>query len=549
VDPTEGRDFFISYTGVNREWAEWIAVQLEAAGYTTVLQAFDFRPGSDFVHQMQAAILTAERTVAVLSPAYFASEFSEAEWRVAFANDPSGTLESLVPVRVHPCHPPGLLKTRVYVDMVDADEPTCRQRLLDAVNKDRVRPTTAWFPGTVSGTARSSSRFPGAGPEVSNLPPRNRNFSGRDGLLERIHGDLQADYAAAVVPTEAVHGLGGIGKTELAVEYAYRFGSDYDIAWWIPAEQPTTASAALAALAAELGVAEQEDRVQMLAQLFKLLRTRDRWLLIYDNAEQPDQLTGLLPTAGGGHVLVTSRWPAWGRHATPLRLGVLARSESIVFLQQRVGADDPAGLDSIADLLGDLPLALEEAAAYLEDAQVGVQDYLTLVQQRFRELFALHGPATEENADHRRIGTVWSLSLDRVRQQEPAAEALLNLCAFLAPDLPRNFPTEAPEALPADLAAAVADPMVYNKIRTAIGRYSLATLTPTTTSLHRLVQSVIQARLDLAGERAWVEAALSLVRARFPNNSWETTTWAACERLLPQLLAVTDHAERLAVAN
>src|SRR5664280_761422 len=154
--------------------------------------------------------------------------------------------------------------------------------------------------------------------------------------------------------------------------------------------------------------------------------------------------------------------------------------------------DDPAGFDAVADLLGDLPLALEEAAAYLDEAQVGVRDYLRLLQYRSRELFALHGPAAEQDADHRRVGTVWSLSLDRVRQDEPLAEALLNLCAFLAPDLPRDLPTEAPEVLPADLSAAVADPLVYNRILTAIGRYSLATLTPSTAGLPRLVQAGIQ---------------------------------------------------------
>src|SRR5664280_2727547 len=221
---------------------------------------------------------------------------------------------------------------------------------------------------------------------------RNRNFSGRDGLLERIHGDLQSACATAVVPTEAVHGLGRIGKTELATEYAHRFGSDYDITWWIPAEQPTAASAALAGLARKLGVPEAADRAEMVDGLFEALRARDRWLLVYDNAERPDQLTGLLPRVGGGHVLLTSRWQAWGQQATPLRLGVLTRPESVAFLHHRVGADDPAGLDAIADLLGDLPLALEEAAAYLEETQIGVQHYLTLLHHRSRELFALHGP-------------------------------------------------------------------------------------------------------------------------------------------------------------
>jgi len=295
ADPTAGRDFFISYTAVNRAWAEWIAVQLEAAGYTTLLQAFDFRPGSDFVHQMQTATSTAERTVAVLSPAYFASEFSESEWRAAFAKDPSGELGLLMPVRVQPCDPPGLLASRVYVDLVDADEPTCRRLLLDAVNKNRVRPTTAPFPGTGRRADSSAARFPGAGAAVSNLPARNRNFSGRGHLLDQIHADLQTTSAAAVVPTEAVHGLGGIGKTQLALEYAHRFGSDYDIAWWIPADQPTATVAALAGLARRLGIPEQDDRSHMVTGLFDLLRGQGRWLLVYDNAEQPGQLAGLLP--------------------------------------------------------------------------------------------------------------------------------------------------------------------------------------------------------------------------------------------------------------
>jgi hypothetical protein len=168
-----GRDFFISYTGVNRTWAEWIAVQLEAAGYTIVLQAWDFRPGSDFLHEMQQATSTAGRTIAVLSPAYFGSKFSEAEWRAAFAKDPTGERGLLVPVRVQPCEPPGLLASRVYVDLVDTDEPTAKQRLLSGVGELGARPTTVPFPGG----AERAKRFPGQGPAVSNLPVRNRNFS------------------------------------------------------------------------------------------------------------------------------------------------------------------------------------------------------------------------------------------------------------------------------------------------------------------------------------------------------------------------------------
>jgi TIR domain len=194
VADSQGRDFFISYTGVNRSWAEWIAVQLEAAGHSTVLQAWDFRPGSDFLHEMQQATSTAARTMAVLSPAYFGSAFGEAEWRAAFHKDPTGELGLLVPVRVQPCAPPGLLASRVYVDLVDTDEPEARRRLLDGVGESGTRPTSAPFPGTAAGEpgAPRAMRFPGQGPEISNLPARNRNFSGRGGLLEQLHGNLQA---------------------------------------------------------------------------------------------------------------------------------------------------------------------------------------------------------------------------------------------------------------------------------------------------------------------------------------------------------------------
>jgi TIR domain len=294
------QDFFISYTAVNRSWAEWIAVQLEAAGYTTVLQAWDFRPGSDFVHEMQQATTLTGRTIAVLSPAYFGSKFSEAEWRAAFANDPTGEQGLLVPVRVQECQPPGLLASRIYIDLVDTDEATAKRLLLTGVDQSGARPTTAPFPGGPSGTAAGPRRFPGQGPEVSNLPARNRNFSGRGGLLEQLHAGLQAEASAAVVPTGAVHGLGGVGKTELALEFAHRFASDYDICWWVPAELPTSVTVTLAGLGRRLGVEEMPDQGEMVAGLFDRLRRRDRWLLVYDNAERPDRLAGLLPPGGGG---------------------------------------------------------------------------------------------------------------------------------------------------------------------------------------------------------------------------------------------------------
>jgi tetratricopeptide (TPR) repeat protein len=196
-----------------------------------------------------------------------------------------------------------------------------------------------------------------------------------------------------------------------------------------------------------------------------------------------------------------------------------------------------------------LPLALEEAAAYLEETGESLDRYVELVRDRFRELFGLDGWVDDEHGDRHCVATVWSVSLDRVQAQAPAAEALLSLCAFLAPDLPRGLPTEQPQVLPDDLAPAVIDPLAYNRMLAAVGRYSLATVSPTTIALHRLVQAVIQARLGEAGEQIWAEVAVRHLRASFPNDSWEVRTWPQCERLLPHLLVVAAHAQRLGVAE
>lgn len=139
-------DFFISYASADREWAKWIDVELRRGGYTTVMRSF--RPGTDFVHQMQVASATARRTIAILSPSYFGSQLGEAEWRTAFAKDPAGEKGLLIPVRVKPCRPSGLLATRAYVDLVETAPTEARRRLFAAIGPDPALLTTAPFPRT-----------------------------------------------------------------------------------------------------------------------------------------------------------------------------------------------------------------------------------------------------------------------------------------------------------------------------------------------------------------------------------------------------------------
>ena len=149
--------FFISYTSADCDWAEWIAWQLEATGYTTVIQAWDFRPGGNFVVAMQRAAAESERTIAVLSPAYLQSGYTAAEWGAAFARDPTGTQGLLLPVRIQVCEPEGLLPQIVYIDLLGLDEGAAKAKLLKGVQRRRAKPTTA-------------PDFPGAGPSGHHRP-------------------------------------------------------------------------------------------------------------------------------------------------------------------------------------------------------------------------------------------------------------------------------------------------------------------------------------------------------------------------------------------
>jgi TIR domain len=212
----EAADFFVSYTSADRTWAEWIAWQLEAEGYQVVVQAWDFTPGHDWAHEMQDATATAKRVVVVLSPAYLGSAHGEAEWRVFYADDPSGERGLLLPVRVGSVDPPGLLKTRVYVDLVDKDAAGARGALLAAARRGRGKPTTEpEFPGgrgRSPATATEAPRFPGELPATWNVPSHpNPYFTGRQPLLTEVHTRLTATDATnrRVVLT----GLGGVGKT------------------------------------------------------------------------------------------------------------------------------------------------------------------------------------------------------------------------------------------------------------------------------------------------------------------------------------------------
>jgi tetratricopeptide (TPR) repeat protein len=557
--PDEQRDFFVSYTQADRAWAEWLAWELEAAGYTTMLQAWDMPAGTAFLHTMDQAVQTTHHVVLVLSSAYLRSEMAEAEWRPAFKADPSGTRRRLLPVRVEACEPQGLLADRVWIDLVGADEATARARLREEITRalrGPGRPATAPRFPRAPAAATERPRFPTALPRVWNVPyRRNPDFTGRDELLASLAGRLAGGGTAAV--TQVLQGGGGVGKTTLAVEYAYRHRSRFDTVWWARAEQPATLLSDLTDLAVTLDVADPEEASQQLAvaAVRRWLDDHDRWLLMLDNAQAPDGPTGLveplarvvdlLPQVPHGQVLVTSRDVSWEQHAGLAELEVFTPEEAAGFLLARSGSSDEVAATEIAELLGWLPLALEQAGAYVRETRIPLSAYLDRLGQFPALAIAKGRPRDRDAADT--VATTWQVSLQRV-QPVPGALALLELCAFLGPEeIPRQLFTHQLDPPSEALAAVADDPFALDEAVAAVRRYGLVKADEQSLTIHRLVQQVIRDRIDPGQHHHRAATALRLVRAAFPTEHPDPDAWPAYARLLPHALAATGQAEALAV--
>jgi tetratricopeptide (TPR) repeat protein len=550
-------DFFVSYTNADRAWAEWIAWQLEAEGYKVVVQAWDFTAGRDWAHEMQHATATAERVVAVLSATYLRSAHGEAEWRAFYAQDPSGEQGLLLPVRVDKVDPPGLLKTRIYVDLADQDAASARGALLAAVRGARGKPTKEpEFPGAGQvGRDAERPRFPGELPPVWNVAYHpNRFFTGRDLVLAEMRTRLNA--ADPTSRRVVLTGLGGVGKTQLAVEYAYRHRFDYDLVWWVRAHEPTSLLGDYAALAtqpplaAELRVAPDGAQETLAPMVRGWLEHQPRWLLLLDNVVDPQSIVDLLPRSANGHVVVTSRaGVGWEQLATPLPVEGLAPTDAAAFLLARTGetgADADAAATTLADSLDGLPLALEQAGAYVAaTGTVSLSHYAALFDTRALELLKRGQPLGYQHT----VATIWSLALQRLRETEPAAVDLLILASFLAPDdLPLPLLAGQRQELPGPLASTAADPLALADAVAALRRYSLIRVVADGLYIHRLVQTVVRASLDVEAERTWAATAVRLLRAGFPETD-EVANWPECERLLPHALAAADHGQRLEVES
>ncbi|HEX7999933.1 MAG TPA: FxSxx-COOH system tetratricopeptide repeat protein [Pyrinomonadaceae bacterium] len=537
------KDFFVSYNKADRAWAEWIAWQLEEAGYTTILQAWDFRPSSNFVLNMQKATIEAERTIAVLSPDYIASNFTQPEWAAAFAKDPTGENGLLLPIRVRECNLGGLLPQIVYIDFVGLEEEATKKQLLEGILRARVKPSSPPnFPVTTLRAFSKQPRFPGTLPPIWNVPHnRNPNFTGREEILTSLRSTLLTNQSISLV--QAIHGLGGIGKTQIAVEYAYCNSIDYDIVWWIRAEEFHTLSADFSTLAKELNLQQQETKDQriVIEVVRKWLGQHTRWLLIFDNAKEPAVIKDYIPQSDSGHVIVTSRNPNWKGIGDSIPVHVLSREESIGFLKGRTGQDDDK-CGELAEELGDLPLALEQAGAYIEETGKSITEYLQLFRTYQVELLSLGNISTNYPAS---VRTTWEVSFQQAVKESSSVTGVLALLGFLAPDsIPQSLLYKIVEiSTNPDDRTQFSQLNVDGSVAT-LRRYSLLEIIGSSLSIHRLFQAISRDYLKNLSENL-AAGIVGIINSVFPLETEDARKWSECAALLPHALVAMNYAEKL----
>src|SRR5215472_2712163 len=372
----------------------------------------------------------------------------------------------------------------------------------------------------------------GARPRVWNVPARNPGFTGRGDLLAEVREQLVAGDKAVV---QALHGTGGVGKTQLAAEYAHRFAGSYDLAWWINAEQGGLIGDQVATLGLALGCVQPGAGTEAVrAAVLAELRHRGQWLLVFDNAEDPADVAPWLP-GGSGHVLITSRQRGWDEVAAPVEVDVLARAESMAILQTRVTVLSGADADKLAAELGDLPLAIAQAAGFMADTGMTADEFLVLLRTRAGQLLALGAPGSYP----RSLAAASGLMADRLTRQDPAAAELASVCAFLAPEpIPESLFTGAVSVLPSKLAARAADPLAWRQTLAHLTRQSLVRIDHRGLQMHRLTQAILRDRLTPAQATATRKHTEAILAASDPGDmGLNPVTWPRWAQLTPHVLA------------
>ncbi|MFG1610000.1 FxSxx-COOH system tetratricopeptide repeat protein [Actinoplanes sp. NPDC049265] len=375
-----------------------------------------------------------------------------------------------------------------------------------------------------------SEREPGSLPPLWNAPGRNISFVGRETILTDLRKRLASDGAAVVM---ALHGWGGVGKTQLAAEYAHRYSADYELVWWIAAEQTELLGEQFAALAAALGlVSDDSDASDAEREARAYLRRHGHWLVVFDNAEDPGALWPAVP-AGPGHTIITSRNPAWSQVAAPVPIDVFDRAESTALLKKQVPALSDSAADQMAGVLGDLPLAIAQAGGMLAETGMPAETYLAELAGRAHILMA-ESPSPSYPVP---LAATLHISRDRLLTEDLAAVQLFHLCCWLGPELiPVTLFTPDP-SLPQELRDSLRTPLGQHRLFRKLSRFGLIKMDGDTLQLHRLVQAIQRDASHPDDHIAARRMIADLLHDARPDDGRDPRKWTEWAMLAPHILA------------
>ncbi|HEY6324980.1 MAG TPA: FxSxx-COOH system tetratricopeptide repeat protein [Candidatus Cybelea sp.] len=513
---------FVSRAGEDADFAAVIGKILESAGHSVVLQQWDFA-NRNFMERMHAALAGGARVVALLSPEYLGSAHCQAEWQNAIADDPLNSKSRLILLRVAECEPIGLLSGLAYWDLVPVreDRALLQEIVLDAVREERrdSAPSGPYWraPRTVVDTEA-----------IRPVP----SFSAREDELAAIAAALSDGVATA-----AVYGLGGVGKTSIAREYAWRDRERYSVIWWLAAQTEDGIIEGLLRLGATFvrGIDQLADRRAAAQRVTGSVLSgfSKPALLIFDNLEDERLLRSWLPRTGA-RALVTSRNASWGPQITAIPLHAWDAETAAAYLRRESGRDDVSDADAraITEALGALPLALSHAAAALRNQRM-------VTPKRYLERVADHLKSAPRASEYpQSVFATFNAAIEQAEGEAPGAAAVLSFAALFAPDaIPDELFRQPTGVYQGKLPA---DDFELDEALGALTRLSLLDYSETarTYAIHRLVQ--LASRDTIGAESlAWRERAVAAADAAFPKVEFEQ--WPACSRLLPHARAALEN--------
>ncbi|WP_250032378.1 FxSxx-COOH system tetratricopeptide repeat protein [Paractinoplanes maris] len=372
------------------------------------------------------------------------------------------------------------------------------------------------------------------GPATWSIPILpNPEFVGREVVLDTLSARFSESAGVAV---QTVQGMGGIGKTQLVAHYAHTNRAKYRIVWWIPAEDPTLIGARFAQLAVALHLARSsDDLTTSVTRVLGHLNATSGWLLIFDNAVSPSDLRSWLPS-GAGHILITSRTGAWNHLGATTELREMPRGESVELVRRRHPALSRADANRLAEGLGDLPLALIQAAGFMQTSGTPVAVYLQLVEKYAGEVMH-HGPVGDHDGT---LTASVTMSMRQLAAGDAASLRLLQVAASLGPEpipltwLAGRRGSSGERPLEAEL-----------EIRASVSTFvelGLATSTNGGIQFHRLTRAVITDAIDPDVLVSVRDEARELLSSQRPASTDDSASWGQWARLIPHLL-VTDPAD------